>query len=304
MCQQSSNFSITENIVQECNVGIHLISTQNVSITTNRIAKSLSAIEVFGSNGISIIGNEILESKHNGVTLNIGQYNLPNCNNISILGNNITSNLETGVELFSCSNSNVEDNLIAGSQNGVYLYGSLKQNNIANNTIMNSTIGLSLVSDVSFNTVTGNHIADNKCGIYILESSHNLFYNNNLIDNQRHANIDSPTDIDDSPQAPFFVSEISVNTWDNGAQGNYWSNYAGTDADSNGIGDTSHSLNANNIDRYPLMDPIENAHVNPLNNPEQIETSPLLIVASVALVVTATVLIAIIYHRKNNPATR
>jgi parallel beta-helix repeat protein len=216
LCQNSSNFSITENIIQECNVGIHLISTQNVAINANRIAKSLSAIEVFGSNVVSIMGNQILESKHKGITLNLGQHDMPNCNNISVLANNITLNLETGVELFSCSNSRIEGNLITGSQNGIYLHGSLKQNNIANNTIMNNNVGLSLVSDASFNTVTGNYIADNKYGIYILESSNNLFYNNNLIDNQRNANIDSPTDIDDSPQAPFFVSEISVNTWDNG----------------------------------------------------------------------------------------
>jgi len=298
MCKQSSNFSMTENIIKDCNVGFHLISTQNVTITANRIVKSLSAIEVFGSNGVSIIGNQILESKHNGVTFNFGPYDLSVCSNISVMGNNITSNLETGVELFSCSNSRIEENLITGSQNGIYLYGSLKQNDIANNTIMNNTVGLSLVADASFNAVTGNHIANNKCGIYILESSHNLFYNNNLIDNHRHANIDSPLDIDDSPQAPFFVSEVPINTWDNGAQGNYWSNYTGIDTDSNGIGDTPHSVNSNNIDHYPLMKPIKNVQANPLDDPKQIESFPLLIVAIAALVATIAVTIAVSYYKK------
>ena len=298
VCKQSSNFSMTENVIQDCNVGIHLISIQNVTITANKITKSLSAIEVFSSNGISIIGNQILESKHNGVTFNFGPYDLSVCSNISVLCNNITSNLETGVELFSCSNSRIENNLITDSQNGIYLYGSLKQNNIENNTIMNNTVGLSLVADASFNAVTGNHIADNKCGIYILESSHNMFCNNNLIDNHRHANIDLPVDIDDSPQAHFFVSEVSINAWDNGAQGNYWSNYTGIDTDSNGIGDTPHNVNANNIDHYPLMKPIENVQTNPLDNPGQIESVPLSIVALVALVATIAVTIAIIYYKK------
>jgi parallel beta-helix repeat protein len=168
---------------------------------------------------------------------------------------------------------------------------------------MNNTVGLSLVADASFNAITGNHIADNKYGIYILESSHNLFYNNNLIDNQRHTNIDSPTDIDDSPQALFFVSEVSINAWDNGAQGNYWSNYTGIDTDSNGIGDTSHSVNSNNIDHYPLMKPIEKVQANPLDNPWQIESFPLSIVALVALVATIAVTIAIIYYRKKRKIT-
>jgi len=37
-----------------------------------------------------------------------------------------------------------------------------------------------------------------------------------------------------------------VNVWDNGAEGNYWSNY-------NCTGDTSHVIDENNQDNYPLV---------------------------------------------------
>ncbi|MGQ9461229.1 MAG: hypothetical protein ACUVRA_08400 [Candidatus Bathyarchaeaceae archaeon] len=58
----------------------------------------------------------------------------------------------------------------------------------------------------------------------------------------------------------------STNVWDNGypSGGNYWSNYSGTDlhwgsgqteTGSDGIGDTAHQIDADNIDRYPLMGP-------------------------------------------------
>jgi len=47
------------------------------------------------------------------------------------------------------------------------------------------------------------------------------------------------------------------NVWDDGypSGGNYWSDYAGVDADGDGIGDTPYIIDDNNIDHYPLMGP-------------------------------------------------
>jgi len=71
-------------------------------------------------------------------------------------------------------------------------------------------------------------------------SSNNTFYHNDFIDNAYHVD-----------------SERSTNVWDNGypSGGNYWSNYTGVDANSDGIGDTPYIINVNNRDRYPLMNP-------------------------------------------------
>ncbi len=41
-------------------------------------------------------------------------------------------------------------------------------------------------------------------------------------------------------------------SWDNGREGNFWSDYNGTDSNHDGIGDTPYTIDILNQDRYPL----------------------------------------------------
>jgi nitrous oxidase accessory protein NosD len=45
----------------------------------------------------------------------------------------------------------------------------------------------------------------------------------------------------------------SHNAWDNGLEGNYWSNYNGGDSNGDGIGDTPYIIDQDNQDNYPLI---------------------------------------------------
>jgi hypothetical protein len=45
----------------------------------------------------------------------------------------------------------------------------------------------------------------------------------------------------------------STNTWDDGVEGNYWSDYNCSDSGYDGIGDTPYFIDENNQDNYPLM---------------------------------------------------
>ena len=88
-------------------------------------------------------------------------------------------------------------------------------------------------------------------GIYFSSSTGNLIYHNDIIDN------------------PTQGYDDGINFWDNGypSGGNHWSDYIGVDdfsgpnqdiPGSDGIGDTNYTNieSGNNVDNYPLMDPI------------------------------------------------
>jgi hypothetical protein len=86
-------------------------------------------------------------------------------------------------------------------------------------------------------------------------------------------------------QEPIMNHGSSVNIWDNGLEGNYWSRYNGTDSNHDGIGDAPYIIGENNTDHYPLMV----QYVIP-------EFPTFLILP---LFVIATLLTVIIYRRKH-----
>jgi parallel beta-helix repeat protein len=163
-------------------------------------------------------------------------------------GNNVANNVK-GIEL----SYDVELGRI----------GCFSDNNVlsGNNVTANNEEGI-LLSSSSNNTLSGNNVANNGYGIWIVSisfhpltksASGNSIYHNNFINN--------------TPQE--LIGGGYANTWDDGypSGGNYWSDYAGVDVkrglnqnmDGNdGVGDTPYVIDANNTDRYPLMNPCGN----------------------------------------------
>jgi parallel beta-helix repeat protein len=102
--------------------------------------------------------------------------------------------------------------------------------------IANNTVAGIFLSSSNRNNVIGNLIEENSFGVRIVDiaSKNNTFYHNNFIDNTEQ------------------VSVFAVTKWDNGSEGNYWSNYVGQDLNGDGIGDTN--LPSHSIDKFPLID--------------------------------------------------
>ena len=117
--------------------------------------------------------------------------------------------------------------------------------NVSNNILTSNYFGIWL-KDSSNNVLSNNNVTDNNYGIGLEDSSNNTIYHNKFVNTLQISNTQS------------------INIWDNGypSGGNYWSDYTGVDLKSglnqdqlgsDGIGDTPYTIDANNTDRYPLM---------------------------------------------------
>jgi parallel beta-helix repeat protein len=131
---------------------------------------------------------------------------------------------------------------------GIRLIDS-RNNTISGNNQTHAHYGGIRLSSSSNNTISNNNITSNDDGVYVESSSNNIICHNNFVENSRQVR-----------------STSSANSWDDGdtSGGNYWSDYSSTDiysgpyqneTGSDGKGDTPYVIDANNRDRYPLMNP-------------------------------------------------
>ncbi len=131
-----------------------------------------------------------------------------------------TSNNRQGISIFYSDDTTIKNSVIKENGYGIYLYRS-------DNSV-----------------IVGNVVEDNDIGIYLSKSANNSIFHNNLFKNTKNAYE--------------YASSPPGNSWDSGIEGNYWDDYVGIDANSDGIGDTSYVVYLNSGDNYPLMEPWEN----------------------------------------------
>ena len=205
------------------------------------------SVTLLGEEGTTIdgegTGNVISVTKDhveiNGLTIQNGYRGIFLSHSIdsTIRSNTLTSHTGAAIELWYSNKTTISGNRVSNSDHAIYLLFSSCGNTISDNIVTNNSQGLPLSWHCNGNTIVGNTVTSNSfAGIVLGGNNDNTIHHNNFIHNPEQV-----------------YSYNSSNTWDNGAEGNYWSDYTGKDQNGDGIGDTH--LPHKGFDYHPLMEP-------------------------------------------------
>ena len=247
-----SNVTIKETNNKDFDYGIVLDSSSNNSISGNNITANVygHGIVLYSSSNNSISENSITNNV-NGIWINWSSNN-------TVARNNITNN-NCGIYASGSSNNTLSRNSVTNNFGGIRLDYSSNNTLSENNVTANNWFGIDLSSSPN-NILCRNKVTDNSWGIWLDSSSSNILSENNITNNNYGTVLHSSSNnsiyhnnyVDNT--VPIYTSD-SMNVWDDGypSGGNYWSDYTGSDANGDGIGDVPYTIDANNVDRYPFM---------------------------------------------------
>jgi hypothetical protein len=210
------------------------------------------------------------------------------CSNVTVRNFNILG-WEVGV-LGAYNGNTISNNNITGTERAIAIYAG--NYSVTGNHLANSIYGVRIKGDN--NCISQNQIVNNYGGVMISYSTHVVIMENNIANNATALNVDNSTF--EIYHNNFFVNSSNTSivtttvdaigldvgtmpSWDNGSEGNYWSDYTtkypnAAEIDHTGIGDTPYLIRANPTvtDRYPLFAPFNISETS--NQPSTIMQNP------------------------------
>ena len=258
----------TENVV--VNKTLTIQSENGADYTTVQAADPTDHVFDVTANYVTVSGLTLKNASDDpwssGVFLNgVTQCTVSNCvarnnekgfclwysDNCQIIGSDSSDGVgQIGIYLTHSHHNDVLNNITSGNSRGMYIHAS-DYNRIEGNVASYNTYGYGIdLAFSDFNEILNNTAeANTDCGINFREdAANNYIYVNNLIDNFENG-CSRPNNQWFSPQEMSYVYRGSVYV---NYLGNYYSDYTGTDADGDGIGDGPYTGGAF-TDPYPLV---------------------------------------------------
>ncbi|VUT28052.1 MAG: Periplasmic copper-binding protein (NosD) [Candidatus Syntrophoarchaeum sp. GoM_oil] len=238
--------------------GIYLENADHCNISKNTCSNKYFGIGLSSSNNNTLTGNTCLNNNC-GILLSYSSNN-----------NTLTSNafINDGLHVWTSYKNTVENNTVNGKplvyledissftvQNaGQVILVNCINITVENLNLSNTCVGIELL-ETNNCKIANNTCSDNYYyGIDLWYSNNNLIYLNNFIDNTANTYPYSSDNFWNSKSTITYSYHGSTFT---NYLGNYYSEYTGTDADNDGIGDDPYSIDSYN-DYYPLMEKFEN----------------------------------------------
>jgi Nitrous oxidase accessory protein len=293
---QTTNCLITNNTVTKTPdlIGqwLYLENSSGNVISQNNL--DMANIELMFSSNNTLSGNRITNVVSSGAELIWSQNNTVDSNYFEKVlipvevddGNNTVSrntmvNCNEGVRLMSSNNTAFANNMTfsdMGYRDGDWMTGIViegSSNKVYGNTIQGYALA-GIIIEKDNNEVFRNIIACNNYGVLVGRSGYwptygNQIYHNDFLNNNQSVLVASPNSDVNSTLAYY------VNQWDNSLEGNYWSDYSqlypnATAVDNSGVMDTPYTIDDNNSDIHPLMEPFMQENTSAYVNPDAGQT--------------------------------
>jgi parallel beta-helix repeat protein len=211
-----------------------------------------------------------------GSTVIIQLYSVENVTVENLIIDGGSFQYQFGIDMKAASEVSVINNTITGFQsilvmNGVEFAGINVEgggsNIISQNNLVDNLDGIYLYGTennlIVGNNINGSNFVTDSRGIFFGKASNNTVYHNDFINNIGGQAVDSD----------------SVNVWDDGYLGNYWSDYHtkypnAVEIDDSGTYNIPYSVDAQNVDRHPLTQPFNSEFYTPKVPPKIVILSP------------------------------